>query len=118
MVHDFIEHLHMLTALELIGLSTLASIGLHILFRHIIPLLVFVFQMPPPKVTVEMTEQESADVLKNAKKMALNDFNSKTVKLFDPSTCDRYNISSSSLIHRLPQCCSDPSAPSLPLFSL
>ena len=77
----------LMNGLEQVGLAALALVALRVVQGHVLPFLAFCFQLPPPKVTVDITDTERADVLTGMKKMTLKDFNQDSVKLFDPSTC-------------------------------
>jgi hypothetical protein len=75
--------------LKLVGAAALTIVAYR-LFSFFVGTLAFVFQPQPPKVVVEILEDEANDVLTNKRKFdtALLKGETKTVYMWDPSTMD------------------------------
>ena len=75
--------------LKLVGAAALTIVAYR-LFSYIVGTLAFVFQPQPPKVVVEILEDEANDILTNKRKFdtALLKGETKTVYMWDPSTMD------------------------------
>jgi len=78
-----------MSVLEQVGVAASTLVAFKVL-SWLKSFLGFVFQLPPPKVTVPIEPSESADVLPNASKIDPSKLcsNKNKVQLFDPATYD------------------------------